>query len=277
MSIRSRIAISALILAIGLIISATSAAGLSGKITVAGSTSVAPHLEALAKLFMAKNPSVKIAVESIGSGQGIMATIDGTADIGMSSRELKDEEKSLKEYELCIDGIALITSQANPVKNLTKAQIRDIFLGKIADWKAVGGSSAKINLYTREATSGTRGAFEELVLGKDAKGEQLVIDEEIYAAVLNSTGQIAQAVSGDKNAIGYVSLGVVGNYKVRALIIDGVEATVENITKGTYKISRPFLLLTKGEPMEPMKSFIAFCTTSKEARDYLDSKSFIVK
>jgi phosphate transport system substrate-binding protein len=255
----------------------TSVAALSGKLTIAGSTSVAPYVEALAKLFMAKNPGVKITIESIGSGMGIEAAMQGTAAIGMSSRELKDEEKSLKEYELCLDGIAIITSQSNPIKGLTKAQARDIFLGKITDWKAVGGNAGKINLYTRESTSGTRGAFEELVLGKDSKGAQLVIDEEIYAAVMNSTGQLAQAVSGDKNAIGYISLGTVASYKVNALSIDSVGATMENLAKGTYKIARPFLLLTKGDAKEPAKSFLEYCLTSKEAKDYLRSKSFIVK
>lgn len=253
------------------------AAALSGKVTVAGSTSVAPYMEALAKMFMAKNPQVKITVESIGSGQGIVAAMEGTADIGMSSRELKDEEKSLKEFELCIDGLAIIVSQSNTVKGLTKAQAKDIFMGKITDWKAVGGTAGKINLYTREASSGTRGAFEELVLGKDAKGAQITIDEEIYAAVMNSTGQLAQAVVGDRNAIGYVSLGIVSSYKVNALAIDGVAATMENLAKGTYKISRPFLLVTKGEAKEPAKSFLDYCINSQEAKDYLISKAFVIK
>lgn len=264
--------------ALGLMMTGVSNAALSGKVTIAGSTSVAPHIEALAKLFMAKNPAVRITIESVGSGQGISAAIDGTADIGMSSRELKDEEKKyLKEYELCVDGIAIITSQANPVKKITKIQAKDVFLGKVTDWKAIGGNSGAINIYTRESTSGTRTAFEELVLGKDAKGAQLTIDEELCAAVMNSTGQLAQAVSGDKNGIGYISLGIVSNYKVNALSVDGVEATMENLAKGTYKIARPFLLLTKGDAKEPAKSFIDFCLTDKQAKDYLTGKAFIVK
>ena len=274
---RSRILAVVIITALGLMTTVAYAAAPSGNISVVGSTSVAPYMEALAKLFMAKNPSVKITVESVGSGPGIMAAMDGSADIGMSSRELKADEKTVKEYELCIDGLAIIVSQSNIVNNLTKAQAKDVFLGKVTDWKALGGSSGKINLYTRESTSGTRGAFEELVLGKDANGKQIVIDEEIYAAVMNSTGQVAQAVAGEKNAIGYISLGIVGNYKVKALSIDGVAATMDNLKKGTYKISRPFLLLTKAEPKEPTKSFLDFCLTDKEAVDYLNSKGFIVR
>ncbi|MDP2892363.1 MAG: phosphate ABC transporter substrate-binding protein [Bacillota bacterium] len=249
----------------------------TGKITVVGSTSVGPYMDELSKLFMGKNPGISINVEQVGSGQGIAATKDGSADIGMSSRELKDEEKPLNEYKLCLDGIAIVVHPDNPVSNLTKEQVKKIYLGEITNWKDVGGNDAPINLYTREASSGTRGAFEELVLGKDAAGKQITIDETICAAVLNSTGNLGASVGNDKNAIGYMSLGIVPEYIVKAIKFNGVDATPENVKNKTYALQRPFLLLTKNEPTGIVKDFLDFCLSSDEAKAYLESQKLIIE
>ncbi len=249
---------------------------LSGKITVVGSTSVGPYIDALAKNFMTKNPGVTINVQQVGSGQGIANTIDGTADIGMSSRELKDSEKPLVEFKMAKDGIAVVVQKDNPVNALTKDQIKDIYMGKIKNWKELGGSDAAINLYTRESTSGTRGGFEELVLGKNAEGKQVTIDEKICAAVLNSTGDLAAAVGKDKNGIGYISLGVLATYPDdKALDVDGVKATTDNVGNGSYKIQRDFLLLTKSEPAGIVKAFLDYVLTDKESTDYQTSKGLV--
>ncbi len=245
-------------------------------ITIVGSTSVGPYIDALAKLYMNNNPGVTINVQQVGSGQGISNTIDGTADIGMSSRELKESEKPLVEYPMCKDGIAVVVQKDNPVKGLTLSQIKDIYTGKIKNWSEVGGNDGQINLYTRESTSGTRGGFEELVLGKDAAGKQVTIDEKICAAVLNSTGDLAAAVGKDKNAIGYISLGIVPNYaEDRALDVDGAAASVSNVANETYKLQRNYLLLTKTEPSGKIKEFIDYVLASEEAKDYYTKNGLV--
>lgn len=247
------------------------------KITIVGSTSVGPHIDALTKLYNEKADSnVTFTVEQVGSGQGIKAVSDGSADIGMSSREIKEEEGPMEEFQICTDGISIIVNQANPVKEITQEQLKEIYLGNITNWSELGGDDATINLYTRESTSGTRGAFEELVLGKDANDEQIVIDETICSAVLNSNGQLGQSVQSDPNAIGYLSMGLVSNYQVNALKLDGVEPTEENVAAGTYALSRPFLLLTKATPEGKVKEFLDWVMNDEEARKYLEDSGFVI-
>lgn len=226
---------------------------LSGNIQIAGSTSVQPLSEELAKVFMSKNTKVRINVAGGGSGAGIKAAKEGTANIGASSRELKAEEKTVKEVVIALDGIAVIVHKDNKIADMKKEDIQKIFLGEITDWSKVGGESGVIRVITREEGSGTRGAFEELVLGKDASGQELKIFDK--ANVQNSTGAVRTAVAADKNAIGYVSLGSL-NADVKAVKVDGTEATVENIKSKTYKISRPFIYMTQKESEGVTKAFI---------------------
>jgi len=224
---------------------------LSGTINIAGSTSVQPLSEDLADAFMKKNPGVKINVAGGGSSAGIKAAQDGAADIGASSRELKPEEKTgLTETVIAKDGIAIIVNPKNGVSELTLDQIKKIFAGEITNWKEVGGKDAPINVFTREEGSGTRGAFEEIVMGKDKKitGK---------AGVQNATGAVRTAVERDENAIGYISLGSL-NEKVKAVTVDGVKPSEETVLNGTYKISRPFIYLTKGAPTGVVKAYIDF-------------------
>lgn len=229
---------------------------LSGTVQIAGSTSVQPLSEELAKEFMNKNPKVKINVAGGGSGAGIKAAAEGTADIGASSRELKADEKAkVKEFVIALDGIAVIVHKDNKISELKKEDVKKIFLGEVTDWSQIGGEKGKIQVYTREEGSGTRGAFEEIVLGKDASGKELKIFEK--ANVQNSTGAVRTAVAGDKNGIGYISIGSL-NPEVKALKIDGAEATEANVKAGTYKISRPFIYMTQKEPAGVVKAYLDF-------------------
>jgi phosphate transport system substrate-binding protein len=226
---------------------------LSGNITIAGSTSVQPLAEELAQAFMEKYPDVKIDVQGGGSSVGVQSAHEGVADIGNSSRELKDKEKpyGLHEHVIARDGIAVVVNNVNSAVNeLTMEQVQKIFTGEINNWKEVGGADAKITVVNREEGSGTRGAFEEIVMGKDAKFTDSAI-------IQPSTGAVKQTVSTDPNAIGYISMGALDN-SVKGLKVNGVEPTPENVVSGSYKISRPFLMLTKEEPQGAVKAFLDF-------------------
>lgn len=220
---------------------------MAGTIQIAGSTSVQPLSEELAKTFMAIYPNVKLNIAGGGSGAGIKAAQQGIGDIGASSRELKPEETGIKEFTIALDGIAIIVNKDNPVSDLTKEEIMKIFSGEISNWSALGGGSNAIRVISREEGSGTRGAFEELILGK-AK----LTDKALFQ---NSTGAVRTAVAADKYAIGYISLGSL-NEDVKALKVDGKEATVGNVKWKEYKIYRPFLYLTKTDPQGITRVYI---------------------
>ena len=214
------------------------AADLSGSIVMSGSTSMEKLSNALAEAFNLKYPKVTISPEFTGSGAGIEAVTNGTVDIGNSSRALKDEEKAngIAENIVAIDGIAVIVDTANTVADLTKDQLVSIYKGEVNNWKDLGGEDQVIVVVGREAGSGTRGAFEE-ILG--------IEDECKYANELDNTGAVVAKVASTKGAIGYVSLDVLDD-SVKALALDGVEATPDNIKAGTYFLSRPFVMATKG-------------------------------
>jgi phosphate transport system substrate-binding protein len=235
--------------AAGGILGEAQAASLSGKLVVAGSTSVQPLAEELAQEFMARNPQVRIQVQGGGSSAGITAAKSGAADIGTSSRELKADEKSLHEVKIALDGIAVIVHPKNPVKNLTGEQVRKIFSGEITNWKEVGGPAKPIMLVTREAGSGTRGAFEELLMEKKSISNKAIVQ--------GSTGAVASTVAQAPTAVGYVSLGALDK-TVKAVSLDGVKATEANVRNKTYKLARPFLFLTKSQPTGLAKAFIDY-------------------
>lgn len=243
------------------------AAGLSGSITIAGSTSVQPVSEELAKAFMAKNSGVTINVQGGGSSAGIKAAKEGAAQIGASSRELKAAEKEgISEYTIALDGIAVVVNAKNEVAELTMEQVQKIFTGEVTNWKELGGQDAAINVVNREAGSGTYGAFEELVIGKEKKFTDKALTQP-------STGAVRTTVAGDANAIGYVSLGSL-NDQVKGVKVDGVEPSIENVKSGTFKISRPFLYLTKGEATDISKAFIDF-VMSEEGQKIVKDAHFI--
>lgn len=220
----------------------TTGVDLSGTITLSGSTSMEKLANALCESFMEKYPNVTATAEFTGSGAGIEAVIAGTVDIGDSSRNLKDEEKANGAVEniVAIDGIAVVVDPANQVPGLTKDQLISIYKGEVTNWSEVGGADAPIVVIGREAGSGTRGAFEEILKIEDACA---------YANELDSTGAVMAKVATTPGAIGYVSLDVVDD-SVIALPLDGVEATAENIKAGNYFLSRPFVMATKGEISE---------------------------
>ncbi|MEZ0536574.1 phosphate ABC transporter substrate-binding protein PstS family protein [Caldicellulosiruptoraceae bacterium PP1] len=222
---------------------------LSGRITIAGSTSVQPLADELAKYFMQLYPKVTIDVQGGGSSVGIKSAKEGIADIGTSSRELKPDETGLKEFKIAEDGIAIVVNPKNPISDLTVEKIRDIFSGKIKNWSELGGKNSKILVVTREEGSGTRGAFEEIIMGKTTITNNAVVQP--------STGAVKTTVSQDENAIGYISLGVLDS-QVKAVKVNGVEATEKNARLNKYTIKRPFLFLTKTNPTGVVKEFIDF-------------------
>lgn len=221
---------------------AETTADLSGSISMVGSTSMEKLANALSEAFMEKYPDVTVTAEFVGSGAGVEAVTNGTADIGNSSRSLKDEEKAagVVENVVAIDGIAVCVDPANEVADLTKEQLTNIYNGTVTNWKEIGGADEPIIVIGREAGSGTRGAFEELVDLKDACK---------YANELDSTGAVIAKVASTPGAIGYASLDALDD-SVKALSLEGVEATAENIKAGNYFLSRPFVMATKGEISE---------------------------
>lgn len=232
---------------------------LSGNLQLAGSTSVQPLAEELANAFMQKNPKVVINVQGGGSSAGIKAAAEGVADIGMASRDLKESEEDLGLVSAVIakDGICVVLNPLNQVTNLTMEQIKKIFTGEITNWQEVGGTNASVVVINREEGSGTRGAFEEIVLGKEGNFTE-------NAVIQNSTGAVRTAVTGDPNAIGYISMGFI-DQNVIAVKVDGIDALPENVLTGTYKISRSFNFLTKGEATGLSRTFMEW-VLSKEGQ-----------
>ncbi len=262
---RRRVSISVVILTLSMsMMSACSRAPGSATI-VAGSTSVQPYAEVLAEEYMVLNPDTEIDIQGGGSSAGITAAQTHSADIGMSSRAMKEEEKGLWSIEIARDGLVLIVNPENPIQNLTLEQIRDIYAATVTDWSQLGGVEAKINIIAREEGSGTRSAFTELLMGEAEITPKAIVQD--------SNGAVRQLVADDPNAIGFISLGLV-NDKVKALHLDGIEATRENIMNGNYSLSRPFLFVTNGEPTGLAKSFIEF-TLSLEGQTLLSHEGLI--
>ncbi|WP_091209783.1 phosphate ABC transporter substrate-binding protein [Oribacterium sp. WCC10] len=212
---------------------------LNGTIKLAGSTSMEKLCEAMAESFMERNPGVTVTVEYTGSGAGLESLAAGSVDIGNASRGLKDEETASGAVEniVAIDGIAVITNKSCSIKDVTSKDLAKIYSGEITDWAELGGKEQPIIVIGREAGSGTRDAFEELLEVKDGC---------VYAQELDSTGAVLAKVATTPGAIGYVSLDVVDD-TVSGLKIDGVEPTEEEILAGNYMLQRPFVMATKGE------------------------------
>ena len=215
---------------------------LNGTIKLAGSTSMEKLCEAMSESFMERNPGVTVTVEYTGSGAGLESLAAGSVDIGNASRGLKDEEKAsgVVENIVAIDGIAVITNKSCSIKDVTSKDLAKIYSGEITDWAELGGEEQPIIVIGREAGSGTRDAFEELLEVKDVCA---------YAQELDSTGAVLAKVATTPGAIGYVSLDVVDD-TVSGLKIDGVEPTEEEILAGNYMLQRPFVMATKGEISE---------------------------
>ena len=243
---------------------------LSGNLSLAGSTSMEKLANALAEAFMEKNQNVRVNAEFTGSSAGIESLIAGRTDIGDASRALSDEEKQKGAVEnvVAIDGIAVILDKNNKVKDLTKDQLVSIYKGEIKNWKELGGADQAIVVVGREAGSGTRGAFEELLE---------VTDQCAYSNELESTGAVLAKVAATKGVIGYVSLDVVDK-TVQSVKINGVEATEKNILDDKYILSRPFVMATMGElekQSDLIKAWFSFID-SKEGQEVIKGVGLIV-
>lgn len=220
----------------------------SSHIDVVGSTSVQPVAEKLVEVYKESHPDADITVQGGGSSVGIKNANDGTADIGMSSKDVDQKDgPNLVKHELGQDGIVMAVNPSNPVSDLTTEQLQGIFSGEITNWNEVGGSDGEINVITREDGSGTLDAFESIVMGdKEIKSD---------AVVQSSTEAVKQSVAQDPNAIGFVSYAHMSD-DVKSLTVNGVAPSDATIADGTYELQRPFLFLTNGEPTGDVKEFI---------------------
>ena len=223
-------------------------------VSVSGSTTVQPLAEKLAEAYMAENNSVRIDVQGGGSSVGVKAAGEGTSNIGMASREIKESEltefPNLEIFVIARDGIAIVAHPDVNVSDLTVEQVRDIFSGKVTNWKDLGGDDQNIIVVSREEGSGTRGAFEEMVMGEDA----LIAATAILQP---SNGSIRTTVSTTPYSVGYLSFGYLDE-TVKKISIGGVAPTEPNAADGTYPIVRPLNMLTNGEPTGAVKAFLDF-------------------
>lgn len=236
----------------------------TGTVATDGSTSMEKVIGALGEAFMKENSGITFTYNPTGSGSGITAVSEGRCDIGLSSRNLKDEEKAngLEQTVLALDGIAVIVNPQNKAEDLTLSQIADIYTGKIKNWKEVGGADAEIVLIGREAGSGTRDGFETITE---------TADKCKYRQELTSTGDVITTVAGNPNAIGYASLAAIKD-SVKALKVDGVTPTEETVKDGSYKVQRPFVLVTKKDAKlsAPAQKFFDYAT-SAEVKDIISA------
>lgn len=240
----------------------TPAASVSGTVSTDGSTSMEKVIGALSESYMAANKDVTVNYNPTGSGAGITAVQEGTCDIGLSSRALKDEEKAagLKETVLAYDGIAIIVHPDNPVSDLSIEQIAKLYTGEITNWKDVGGSDAEVVLIGREAASGTRDGFESITGTKDKCQ---------YRQELTSTGDVITAVSQNPDAIGYASLAAIKD-SVKALSVDGVTPSETTVKDGSYQVQRPFVLVTvEGKALSAAAQSFFDYATSADAADII--------
>ena len=242
----------------------TTGSNLSGSVSTNGSTSMESVIGILSEQFMADNQGVTVTYDATGSGTGIESVSNGSCDIGLASRALKDTETGLVSTTVALDGIAIIVNKDCGVSDLTVEQIASIFTGEITNWSEVGGEDLEIACIGRESGSGTRDGFESVTGTEDA----CVLSQE-----LTSTGAVISAVASSPNAIGYASLSAVeGQDGIKALTVGGVECSEETVLDGTYEIQRPFNLVTKEgtELSEAAQAFFDFAT-SADAADLIRS------
>jgi len=250
------------------------AAQAGDSITITGSTTVLPIAQKAAEVYMKKNPGVRISVAGTGSGDGIKAVIDGTANIGDSSRDMKAKEIKLakekgvtpKKFTVALDCIVPVVNPVNPVKDLSLEQLKGIYTGKIKNWKDVGGNDKPIVVISRDSSSGTFEVWNKMVLGKKTRVRP---DAQLQA----SNGAVAQAVAGNKYAIGYVGIGYL-NDKLKGLTVGGVTASPKTAMDKSYPIARGLYMFTNGEPKGQTAKFIAF-VMSDEGQKIAKAEGFV--
>lgn len=246
--------------------------GLSGTVTISGSTTVQPVAQEAADQFMEENPGINVTVQGGGSSVGITQVSEGTVDIGDSSRELKDEEQDLGlvDHKVAFDVIVIIINPDVSVDNLTADQAKGIFTGTINNWSQVGGSDLPITVIARDSASGTREMFDEKALGSSKDNPVEIVKGAIEA---NSSGTMRQNVASTDGAIGYVSFGYLDK-SVTAVQLDGVEASLETGLAGSYPLARYLHMFTRGEPAGTAKSYIDY-VLSEKFQDGTVSKDYI--
>lgn len=243
------------------------------KIVMEGSTTVLPIAQKAAEVFMQKNSSADISVRGGGSGVGIASLIDGTCDIALSSRPIKDTEldksvangKNIKAHVVAMDGIAVIVNPGNKVHTLTKKQVKDIYTGNISNWSQVGGDNQKIVVVSRDTAGGTFEAFGELALDKEKVRPDAIMQASNQA--------VASTVARTPGAIGYVGLGFLSS-GVKAVEIDGIAPSKETVLSGKYSIGRPLFMYTNGVPKGLVKEFIDF-VKSPEGQKLVEEDGFV--
>ncbi|MDR2559640.1 MAG: phosphate ABC transporter substrate-binding protein [Oscillospiraceae bacterium] len=242
------------------------------RVIAAGSTSVHPYVEILVEEYRFLYPNHIVGIQGGGSSAGIRAVRNEIAEIGMLSRSLTEEEQDLWSVEIALDGLAIIIHPDNPVDNLSIQQVRDIYTRSITNWSEVGGHDARIHIIAREEGSGTRGAFQELVMADEFISQRAVVQ--------NSNGAIRQLVSGNRDTIGFISLGLAepqpGMSDVKALSLGGVAPTQKNVLSGEYELFRAFLFVSakEPEPGSPTRHFIDF-VLSDEGQEILMAEGLI--
>jgi len=242
-------------------------------IVIKGSTTVLPIAQPCAEIFMDQNPEIDISVQGGGSGVGVASIIDGTCDIGNSSRPVKEEEvvtaqeKGVDIFENIVarDAIAVIVNPANTITDLTLESIKAIYTGEISNWSEVGGANQTIVVVSRDSASGTFEAFNELALKK----ERLRPDSLLQA----SNSAVATTEANTPGAIGYVGLGYVTD-RIKAVPVNGIIASKETVNSGTYPLARPLFMYTNGEPTGIVKEFIDF-VMSEEGQKLVEENGFI--
>jgi len=253
---------------------ATAPAGaLAGSLSVAGSTTIQPLAERLAEAFSAQNPKATIDVKGGGSSVGIKSAGQGTVDIGMASREVKDSElqefPDLKVHRVAVDGVAIVVNPGVAVTGITKPQVQGIFAGEITNWQQVGGTNAPIIVVAREEGSGTREFFQQYFMGAD----KVILDKAILQ---NSNGAVRTTVASTPNSIGFLSFGYL-DQSVKALSLDGVAPTEANVQSGSYGAWRYLNLLTRGEPQGLARAWIDFILSPEGQRIAVDEGYLGVK
>lgn len=242
--------------------------GQKGTLDIAGGTAHIPVMKKAAQAIMSANPDIRITVAGGGSGVGVQKVGEGLVQIGNTGRALKESEVAkygLETFPFAIDGVAVAVNPANKVTSLTKAQVKDVFAGKITNWKELGGNDAPISLYVREDGSGTRETFEERALDKGTSVQS--------ANVVNSNGAMKTAVAQDPNAIGYVGIGHLDS-SIRGVTVDGMVPSQENAANGTYKITRLLYMNTKGKPQGLTALFIDYIY-SADGKGFISSSGYI--
>ena len=244
--------------------------GQKGQIDIAGGTAHIPVMKKAAQAIMSVNPDIRINVAGGGSGVGVQKVGEGLVQIGNTGRPLKPgevEKYGLVSFPFAIDGVAIAVNPSNKVKGMTKAQLKDVFAGKIANWKELGGADAPITLYTREDGSGTRETFEGRALDKGKASAS--------ANVVNSNGAMKTAIAQDPNAIGYVGIGHLDS-SILGMAIDGMVPSQENAANGSYKITRLLYMNTKGEPTGLTKAFVDYIY-SPDGQKFTSASGYIPK